>query len=185
MLTGKIMSNIFWDVVLIRANSFDFSVPLVLKCCSAFIEEMGIVDGIYRLSGITSNIQKLRLVHSLLSNHLSWIAIKSKKTKKQKQNCKKCITGRDTLSDTLKSHPLLIVFCWRQTCFWWGSSSWPNRRDIPTRHSLHQLTAQDVLQGTPQSSADLPALRQVCCKSTSLQVFNAWYRLSWDEVHLE
>ncbi|XP_061189339.1 uncharacterized protein LOC133197362 isoform X2 [Saccostrea echinata] len=36
-------------------------VPLVLKCCSAFIEEMGIVDGIYRLSGITSNIQKLRL----------------------------------------------------------------------------------------------------------------------------
>lgn len=36
-------------------------VPLVLKSCSEVIEEHGIVDGIYRLSGITSNIQKLRL----------------------------------------------------------------------------------------------------------------------------
>ncbi|KAK3583082.1 hypothetical protein CHS0354_004028 [Potamilus streckersoni] len=36
-------------------------VPLVLKSCSEVIESSGIVDGIYRLSGITSNIQKLRL----------------------------------------------------------------------------------------------------------------------------
>ncbi|XP_048473780.1 rho GTPase-activating protein 30 [Rhincodon typus] len=35
-------------------------VPQVLKSCSQFIEEHGIVDGIYRLSGISSNIQKLR-----------------------------------------------------------------------------------------------------------------------------
>ncbi|XP_067874849.1 rho GTPase-activating protein 33-like [Heterodontus francisci] len=35
-------------------------VPQVLKSCSEFIEEHGIVDGIYRLSGISSNIQKLR-----------------------------------------------------------------------------------------------------------------------------
>ncbi|KAI5750794.1 hypothetical protein M8J77_001337 [Diaphorina citri] len=35
-------------------------VPMVLKCCSEFIESHGIVDGIYRLSGVTSNIQKLR-----------------------------------------------------------------------------------------------------------------------------
>ncbi|XP_065206720.1 GTPase-activating protein CdGAPr isoform X2 [Planococcus citri] len=35
-------------------------VPMVLKCCSDFIERYGIVDGIYRLSGATSNIQKLR-----------------------------------------------------------------------------------------------------------------------------
>ncbi|CAD7086461.1 unnamed protein product [Hermetia illucens] len=35
-------------------------IPMVLKCCTEFIEENGIVDGIYRLSGITSNIQKLR-----------------------------------------------------------------------------------------------------------------------------
>lgn len=35
-------------------------VPMVLKCCAEFIERNGIVDGIYRLSGVTSNIQKLR-----------------------------------------------------------------------------------------------------------------------------
>nr|CAI5848945.1 unnamed protein product [Callosobruchus analis] len=35
-------------------------VPAVLKCCAEFIERNGIVDGIYRLSGVTSNIQKLR-----------------------------------------------------------------------------------------------------------------------------
>lgn len=35
-------------------------VPLVLKCCAEVIEKHGIVDGIYRLSGINSNIQKLR-----------------------------------------------------------------------------------------------------------------------------
>ncbi|XP_050726285.1 GTPase-activating protein CdGAPr-like isoform X3 [Eriocheir sinensis] len=35
-------------------------IPMVLRCCSEFLERKGIVDGIYRLSGITSNIQKLR-----------------------------------------------------------------------------------------------------------------------------
>ncbi|MFT7800689.1 rho GTPase-activating protein 33-like isoform X2, partial [Arapaima gigas] len=35
-------------------------VPQVLKSCSEFIEKYGIVDGIYRHSGISSNIQKLR-----------------------------------------------------------------------------------------------------------------------------
>ncbi|XP_069057230.1 rho GTPase-activating protein 33 isoform X2 [Pleurodeles waltl] len=35
-------------------------VPQVLRCCSEFIEKHGIVDGIYRLSGVSSNIQKLR-----------------------------------------------------------------------------------------------------------------------------
>ncbi|CAN8199210.1 unnamed protein product [Coccothraustes coccothraustes] len=35
-------------------------VPQVLKSCTEFIEKHGIVDGIYRLSGIASNIQKLR-----------------------------------------------------------------------------------------------------------------------------
>lgn len=35
-------------------------IPMVLKCCAEFLEESGIVDGIYRLSGITSTIQKLR-----------------------------------------------------------------------------------------------------------------------------
>ncbi|MCI4390862.1 hypothetical protein PGIGA_G00127830 [Pangasianodon gigas] len=35
-------------------------VPHVLRSCSIFIEEHGIVDGIYRLSGVSSNTQKLR-----------------------------------------------------------------------------------------------------------------------------
>ncbi|XP_066514722.1 rho GTPase-activating protein 31 isoform X2 [Hoplias malabaricus] len=35
-------------------------VPHVLKTCAEFIEEHGVVDGIYRLSGVTSNIQRLR-----------------------------------------------------------------------------------------------------------------------------
>lgn len=36
------------------------TVPQVLRCCSEFVETHGIVDGIYRLSGVSSNIQKLR-----------------------------------------------------------------------------------------------------------------------------
>ncbi|XP_006884324.1 PREDICTED: rho GTPase-activating protein 31 [Elephantulus edwardii] len=35
-------------------------VPYVLKTCAEFIETHGIVDGVYRLSGVTSNIQRLR-----------------------------------------------------------------------------------------------------------------------------
>ncbi|XP_027006347.2 rho GTPase-activating protein 31 [Tachysurus fulvidraco] len=35
-------------------------IPLVLRSCCMFIEEHGIVDGIYRLSGVSSNTQKLR-----------------------------------------------------------------------------------------------------------------------------
>lgn len=36
------------------------AVPQVVKSCTEFIEKHGVVDGIYRLSGISSNIQKLR-----------------------------------------------------------------------------------------------------------------------------
>ncbi|XP_069806553.1 rho GTPase-activating protein 30 [Dendropsophus ebraccatus] len=35
-------------------------VPQVLRSCTEFVEEHGIVDGIYRLCGIASNVQKLR-----------------------------------------------------------------------------------------------------------------------------
>uniref|UniRef100_A0A8C5QVP8 Rho GTPase activating protein 33 n=1 Tax=Leptobrachium leishanense TaxID=445787 RepID=A0A8C5QVP8_9ANUR len=35
-------------------------VPRVLSSCAQFLEKYGIVDGIYRLSGVSSNIQKLR-----------------------------------------------------------------------------------------------------------------------------
>ncbi|XP_062873461.1 rho GTPase-activating protein 32 isoform X2 [Trichomycterus rosablanca] len=43
-------------------------VPQVIKSCTEFIEKHGIVDGIYRLSGISSNIQKLR--HEFDSEHI-------------------------------------------------------------------------------------------------------------------
>lgn len=35
-------------------------VPQVLRSCAEFVEEHGVVDGIYRLSGVSSNIQRLR-----------------------------------------------------------------------------------------------------------------------------
>lgn len=35
-------------------------VPQVLRSCAEFVQEYGVVDGIYRLSGVSSNIQKLR-----------------------------------------------------------------------------------------------------------------------------
>lgn len=41
-------------------TAFSFLVPQVLRCCSEFIEAHGVVDGIYRLSGVSSNIQRLR-----------------------------------------------------------------------------------------------------------------------------
>nr|XP_032820568.1 rho GTPase-activating protein 32-like isoform X3 [Petromyzon marinus] len=43
-------------------------VPQVVKSCAEFIERHGIVDGIYRLSGVASNIQKLR--HEFDSEHV-------------------------------------------------------------------------------------------------------------------
>ncbi|ELW64534.1 Rho GTPase-activating protein 32, partial [Tupaia chinensis] len=45
-----------------------FEVPQVLQSCTAFIEKYGIVDGIYRLSGVASNIQRLR--HEFDSEHV-------------------------------------------------------------------------------------------------------------------
>lgn len=38
------------------------AVPQVVRSCAEFILKHGVVDGIYRLSGISSNIQKLRLL---------------------------------------------------------------------------------------------------------------------------
>ncbi|KAG1967224.1 rho GTPase-activating protein [Pimephales promelas] len=43
-------------------------VPQVIRSCTEFIERNGVVDGIYRLSGISSNIQKLR--HEFDSEHV-------------------------------------------------------------------------------------------------------------------
>ncbi|KAK1786473.1 hypothetical protein P4O66_017627 [Electrophorus voltai] len=44
------------------------AVPQVIKSCAEFIEKHGVVDGIYRLSGVASNIQKLR--HEFDSEHV-------------------------------------------------------------------------------------------------------------------
>ncbi|XP_076024856.1 rho GTPase-activating protein 31 isoform X2 [Genypterus blacodes] len=41
-------------------QSSGHDVPQVLVKCAEFIEKHGVVDGIYRLSGVTSNIQRLR-----------------------------------------------------------------------------------------------------------------------------
>ena len=35
-------------------------VPEVLIQCTAFIEKHGLVDGVYRISGISSNIKRLK-----------------------------------------------------------------------------------------------------------------------------
>uniref|UniRef100_A0A671RHR5 Rho GTPase-activating protein 32 n=1 Tax=Sinocyclocheilus anshuiensis TaxID=1608454 RepID=A0A671RHR5_9TELE len=43
-------------------------VPQVIRSCTEFIERHGVVDGIYRLSGISSNIQKMR--HEFDSEHV-------------------------------------------------------------------------------------------------------------------
>uniref|UniRef100_A0A671TPW5 Rho GTPase activating protein 31 n=1 Tax=Sparus aurata TaxID=8175 RepID=A0A671TPW5_SPAAU len=52
--------NAFGCDLIEHLQSSGHDVPQVLKKCAEFIEEHGIVDGIYRLSGVTSNIQRLR-----------------------------------------------------------------------------------------------------------------------------
>ncbi|XP_041864990.1 rho GTPase-activating protein 31 isoform X2 [Melanotaenia boesemani] len=52
--------NVFGCDLIEHLQSSGQDVPQVLKKCAEFIEKYGIVDGIYRLSGVTSNIQRLR-----------------------------------------------------------------------------------------------------------------------------
>ncbi|KAM3601921.1 uncharacterized protein V6R79_021300 [Siganus canaliculatus] len=52
--------NVFGCDLIEHLQNSGHDVPEVLKKCAEFIEEHGIVDGIYRLSGVTSNIQRLR-----------------------------------------------------------------------------------------------------------------------------
>ncbi|KAJ0004470.1 hypothetical protein NQD34_010684 [Periophthalmus magnuspinnatus] len=56
----KAIDNVFGCDLIEHLQSTGQDVPQVLKKCAEFIEKHGIVDGIYRLSGITSNIQRLR-----------------------------------------------------------------------------------------------------------------------------
>lgn len=52
--------NAFGCDLIEHLQSTGQDVPQVLRMCAEFIEKHGIVDGIYRLSGVTSNIQRLR-----------------------------------------------------------------------------------------------------------------------------
>ncbi|CAL8365108.1 unnamed protein product [Lota lota] len=52
--------NVFGCDLIEHLQSSADDVPQVLKKCAEFIEHHGVVDGIYRLSGVTSNIQRLR-----------------------------------------------------------------------------------------------------------------------------
>ncbi|XP_069074362.1 rho GTPase-activating protein 30 isoform X2 [Pleurodeles waltl] len=57
---GLTKDRVFGCDLLEHLQSTGLEVPQVLKSCTEFVEQHGIVDGIYRLSGISSNIQKLR-----------------------------------------------------------------------------------------------------------------------------
>ncbi|XP_059575342.1 rho GTPase-activating protein 30 isoform X2 [Alligator mississippiensis] len=57
---GAAKDRVFGCDLLEHLQQSGQEVPQVLKCCTEFVEHHGIVDGIYRLSGVSSNIQKLR-----------------------------------------------------------------------------------------------------------------------------
>ncbi|KAM6434382.1 rho GTPase-activating protein 30 isoform 1-T1 [Liasis olivaceus] len=58
---GPAKDRVFGCDLVEHLQSSGHDVPQVLKSCTEFVEQHGIVDGIYRLSGVSSNIQKLRL----------------------------------------------------------------------------------------------------------------------------
>ncbi|CAB1426925.1 unnamed protein product [Pleuronectes platessa] len=57
---GGNKEKVFGCDLLEHLNASSQEIPQVLRFCSEFVEHNGIVDGIYRLSGVSSNIQKLR-----------------------------------------------------------------------------------------------------------------------------
>ncbi|TWW73518.1 Rho GTPase-activating protein 30 [Takifugu flavidus] len=57
---GTNKEKVFGCDLLEHLNASSQEVPHVLRSCSEFVETHGVVDGIYRLSGVSSNIQKLR-----------------------------------------------------------------------------------------------------------------------------
>ncbi|XP_063172795.1 rho GTPase-activating protein 30 [Candoia aspera] len=58
---GPAKDRVFGCDLVEHLQSSGHDVPQVLKSCTEFVEQHGILDGIYRLSGVSSNIQKLRL----------------------------------------------------------------------------------------------------------------------------
>ncbi|XP_047446541.1 rho GTPase-activating protein 30 [Mugil cephalus] len=57
---GANKEKVFGCDLLEHLTTTSQEIPPVLRYCSEFVEQNGIVDGIYRLSGVSSNIQKLR-----------------------------------------------------------------------------------------------------------------------------
>ncbi|XP_039517036.1 rho GTPase-activating protein 30 [Pimephales promelas] len=57
---GGNREKVFGCDLLEHLTSTAQDIPQVLRSCGEFIEEHGVVDGIYRLSGVSSNTQKLR-----------------------------------------------------------------------------------------------------------------------------
>ncbi|XP_070622342.1 rho GTPase-activating protein 30 [Erythrolamprus reginae] len=58
---GPAKDRVFGCDLMEHLQTSGHDIPQVLKSCTEFVEQNGIVDGIYRLSGVSSNIQKLRL----------------------------------------------------------------------------------------------------------------------------
>ncbi|XP_058016014.1 rho GTPase-activating protein 30 isoform X2 [Ahaetulla prasina] len=58
---GPAKDRVFGCDLMEHLQSSGHDIPQVLKSCTEFVEKRGIVDGIYRLSGGSLNIQKLRL----------------------------------------------------------------------------------------------------------------------------
>uniref|UniRef100_A0A8C6VJL5 Rho-GAP domain-containing protein n=1 Tax=Naja naja TaxID=35670 RepID=A0A8C6VJL5_NAJNA len=57
---GPAKDRVFGCDLVEHLQSSGHDIPQVLKSCTEFVEQHGIKDGIYRISGISSNIQKLR-----------------------------------------------------------------------------------------------------------------------------
>uniref|UniRef100_A0A670Z2J2 Rho GTPase activating protein 30 n=1 Tax=Pseudonaja textilis TaxID=8673 RepID=A0A670Z2J2_PSETE len=58
---GPAKDRVFGCDLVEHLQSSGHDIPQVLKICTEFVEQHGVKDGIYRISGISSNIQKLRL----------------------------------------------------------------------------------------------------------------------------
>ncbi|KAM7400158.1 hypothetical protein PAMA_004720 [Pampus argenteus] len=57
---GANKEKVFGCDLLEHLSNSSQEIPQVLRCCCEFVEHYGVVDGIYRLSGVSSNTQKLR-----------------------------------------------------------------------------------------------------------------------------
>uniref|UniRef100_A0A915L2G9 Uncharacterized protein n=1 Tax=Romanomermis culicivorax TaxID=13658 RepID=A0A915L2G9_ROMCU len=65
--SGILMERVFGCDLAEHLINAGRDVPEILKFCSSFIEQQGIVDGIYRLSGAASNIQRVMACKSMKS----------------------------------------------------------------------------------------------------------------------